>query len=200
MKDEKVIRAGVKRPGVKRYNAIIQAAEAIIVEERSIADLSIHSVARRARIPRVSVYYFFPSVNSLVETLYERGVERMATEFLGEPQSETTQLWPNFVESLMDQTRSHYEKNPVTMILALSPASLSLLNQAHQHYGKELAQTIAHLTGDRVSQRLIRSCEIASEIADCVWRKSFVEHQIILPSFHQQAKSAVMAYLNSVMR
>ena len=200
MKDEKVIRAGVKRPGVKRYNAIIQAAEAIIVEERSIADLSIHSVARRARIPRVSVYYFFPSVNSLIETLYERGVERMATEFLGEPQSETTQLWPNFVESLMDQTRSHYEKNPVTMILALSPASLSLLNQAHQHYGKELAQTIAHLTGDRVSQRLIRSCEIASEIADCVWRKSFVEHQIILPSFHQQAKSAVMAYLNSVMR
>jgi AcrR family transcriptional regulator len=199
MKDEKVIRAGVKRPGVKRYNAIIQAAEAIIAEERSIADLSIHSVARRARIPRVSVYYFFPSVNSLVEALYERGVERMATEFLGEPKSEATQLWPNFVESLMDQTRSHYEKNPVTMILALSPASLTLLNQAHQHYGKELAQTIAHLTGDRVSQQLIRSCEIASEIADCVWRKSFVEHQMILPSFHQQAKSAVMAYLNSVM-
>lgn len=199
MQEERVIRAGVKRPGIDRYNAIIQAAETIITEERSIADLSIQSVARRARIPRVSVYYFFPSVNSLVETLYERGVERMATEFLGEPQSETTQLWPNFVESLMDQTRSHYEKNPVTMILALSPASLTLLNQAHQHYGKELAHTLAHFTGDQVSRRLIRSCEIASEIADCVWRKSFVEHQIILPSFHQQAKSAVLAYLKSVI-
>ena len=100
----------------------------------------------------------------------------------------------------MDQTRSHYEKNPVTMILALSPASLTLLNQVHQHYGKELAHTLAHFTGDQVSRRLIRSCEIASEIADCVWRKSFVEHQIILPSFHQQAKSAVLAYLESVMR
>ena len=199
MQEERVIRAGVKRPGIDRYNAIIRAAEAIITEERSIAELSIQSVARRARIPRVSVYYFFPSVNSLVETLYERGVERMATEFLGEPQSETTQLWPNFVESLMDQTRSHYEKNPVTMILAFSPASLTLLNQAHQHYGKELAHTLAHFTGDQVSRRLIRSCEIASEIADCVWRKSFVEHQIILPSFHQQAKSAVLAYLKSVI-
>lgn len=199
MQAERVIRAGVKRPGIDRYNAIIQAAETIITEERSIADLSIQSVARRTRIPRVSVYYFFPSVNSLVKTLYERGVERMATEFLGESQSETTQFWPSFVESLMDQTRSHYEKNPVTMILALSPASLTLLNQAHQHYGKELAHTLAHFTGDQVSGRLIRSCEIASEIADCVWRKSFVEHQIILPSFHQQAKSAVLAYLKSVI-
>jgi len=124
----------------------------------------------------------------------------MATEFLGEPQSETTQLWPNFVESLMGQTRSYYEKNPVTMILALSPASLTLLNQAHQHYGKELAHTLAHFTGDQISRRLIRSCEIASEIADCVWRKSFVEHQIILPAFHRQAKSAVVAYLKSVIR
>ena len=196
---EKATRAGVKKPGIDRYNAIIRAAEAIITEERSIAELSIQSVARRARISRVSVYYFFPSVNSLVETLYKRGVERMATEFLGEPQSETTQLWPSFVESLMDQTRSHYEKNPVTMILAFSPASLTLLNQAHQHYGKELAHTLAHFTGDQVSGRLIRSCEIASEIADCVWRKSFMEHQIILPSFHQQAKSAVLAYLKSVI-
>ena len=200
MQEERVIRAGMKRPGIERYNAIIQAAEAIITEERSIEGLSIQSIARQARMPRVSVYYFFPSVNSLVEILYERGVERMANEFLGEPQSETTQRWPSFVESLMDQTRSHYEKNPVTMVLALSPASLTLLNQAHQHYGRELAQTLAHLTGDRVSQRLIRSCEIASEIADCVWRKSFVEHQIILPAFHRQAKSAVMAYLHSVMR
>ena len=199
MKEERVIRAGVKRPGIDRYNAIIRAAEAIITEERSIAELSIQSVARRARIPRVSVYYFFPSVNSLVETLYKRGVERMATEFLGEPQSETTQLWPSFIESLMDQTRSHYEKNPVTMVLALSPASLALLNQAHQHYGSELAQTLAHITGDPVSRQLVRSCEIASEIADCVWRKSFMEHQIILPSFHQQAKSAVLAYLKSVI-
>ena len=84
---EKATRIGVKRPGIERYNAIIQAAEAIIAEERSIGGLSIQSVARRTCIPRVSVYYFFPSVKSLVETLYERGVERMATEFLGEPQS-----------------------------------------------------------------------------------------------------------------
>jgi AcrR family transcriptional regulator len=133
MQEERVFRAGMKRPGIERYNAIIQAAEAIITEERSIEGLSIQSIARQARMPRVSVYYFFPSVNSLVETLYERGVERMANEFLGEPQSETSQRWPSFVESLMDQTRSHYEKNPVTMVLALSPASLTLLNQAHQH-------------------------------------------------------------------
>lgn len=197
---EKATRVGIKRPGIERYNAIIQAAEAIIAEERSIVGLFNQSVACRTRIPRVSVYYFFPSVNSLVETLYERGVERMATEFLGEPQSETTQLWPDFVESLMDQTRSHYEKNPVTMILALSPASLALLNQAHQHYGSELAQTLAHITGDPVSRQLVRACEVASEIADCVWQKSFVEHQIILPAFHRQAKNAVMAYLKSVIR
>ena len=200
MLTEKVVRIGTKKPGVERYNAIIQAAEAIITEERSIKGLSIQLVARQAGIPRVSVYYFFPSVNSLIETLYERSVERMAIEFLGEAQTETTQLWPSFVESLMDQTRSHYEKNPVTMILALSPTSLTSLNQAHQHYGKELAHTLAHLTGGRGSQQLVRSCEIASETADCVWRKSFVVHQIILPSLHQQAKSAVISYLKSVIR
>ena len=72
MQEERVIRAGMKRPGIERYNAIIQAAEAIITEERSIEGLSIQSIARQARMPRVSVYYFFPSVNSLVETLYER--------------------------------------------------------------------------------------------------------------------------------
>ena len=53
---EKVVRIGTKKPGVERYNAIIQAAEAIITEERSIEGLSIQSVARRARIPRVSGY------------------------------------------------------------------------------------------------------------------------------------------------
>ncbi|MBT6069944.1 MAG: hypothetical protein HOH09_02695 [Proteobacteria bacterium] len=48
---EKVVRIGTKKPGVERYNAIIQAAEAIITEERSIKGLSIQLVARQAGIP-----------------------------------------------------------------------------------------------------------------------------------------------------
>ena len=67
----------VRKRGVARHQEIIAAAETLIRDGCSPRDLTLHAVSARAGVPRVSLYYFFSSIEALMEVLYQRTLTKM---------------------------------------------------------------------------------------------------------------------------
>ena len=99
---------------------IIEAAEALIIEAGSLQGITLDAIAKRANLPRVSLYYFFDSIESLMDALYQRGVQKMAAEL---PQAPQAVDWRDMMLLYIDGVRDFYLSNKVVMILALLPLS-----------------------------------------------------------------------------
>jgi len=198
VEQKKATREPSRERGRARRELLLATAKAMISEDRSLEGITLQEIAKRAGVPRVSLYYFFPSVEALLETLYSEALVQMTNE-LAQTTFDSTIPWLKLIDTILDETRSHYERNLVTQILALSPLSFKLLNRIHRDYGEALSALLCAHAGLPTSAKLRRGCEIASELADTVWRKSFLETGKISDTMHRQAKAAVLSYLEGVI-
>jgi len=185
-----------RKSGVARHREIVNAAETLIREGISPRDLTLQAVATQAGVPRVSLYYFFSSIEALLEVLYQRALNKMIGE-LGEISDASE--WRVFIDSVLDQTRKFYNTNPLEIALVLSPNTFSISNQTNREYGQVLYKTMVNRIGLPKSQKLHQACDIGIEIAHAVWRKSFVEKGKVTAALHTQAKKVVLSYLESVL-
>ena len=192
----KSTRKPTRKPGIERYNRIIEAAEGLILEANSLQGITLDAVAQRAGVPRVSLYYFFDSIESLLDALYQRGVQKMVAEL---PQAPRAADWREMMLLYVDGVRDFYLSNRVEMILALLPVSLLSVNQVSRDFGQSLFQLL-HTQGlVPKTQKVLRACEMISELADLVWRKSLIEKGTLTPAYTREVKRVVIAYLESVL-
>ena len=196
MKITKSTRKPTRKPGIERYNRIIEAAEGLILEANSLQGITLEAVAQRAGVPRVSLYYFFDSIESLLDALYQRGVQKMVASL---PQAPRAADWREMMLLYVDGVRDFYLSNRVEMILALLPVSLLSVNQVSRDFGQSLFQLL-HAQGlVPKTQKVLRACEMTSELADLVWRKSLIEKGTLTPAYTREVKRVVIAYLESVL-
>lgn len=195
-KKTKSTRKPTRKPGIERYNRIIEAAEGLILEANSLQGMTLDAVAQRAGVPRVSLYYFFDSIESLLDALYQRGVQKMLASL---PQAPRAADWREMMLLYVDGVRDFYLSNRVEMILALLPVSLLSVNQVSRDFGQSLFQLL-HAQGlVPKTQKVLRACEMTSELADLVWRKSLIEKGTLTPAYTREVKRVVIAYLESVL-
>ena len=195
-KKTKPTRKPTRKPGIERYNRIIEAAEGLILEANSLQGITLEAVAQRAGVPRVSLYYFFDSIESLLDALYQRGVQKMVASL---PQAPRAADWREMMLLYVDGVRDFYLSNRVEMILALLPVSLLAVNQVSRDFGQSLFQLL-HAQGlVPKTQKVLRACEMTSELADLVWRKSLIEKGTLTPAYTREVKRVVIAYLESVL-
>ena len=195
-KATKPTRKPTRKPGIERYNRIIEAAEDLILEANSLQGITLDAVAQRAGVPRVSLYYFFDSIESLLDALYQRGVQKMVASL---PQAPRAADWREMMLLYVDGVRDFYLSNRVEMILALVPVSLLSVNQVSRDFGQSLFQLL-HAQGlVPKTQKVLRACEMVSELADLVWRKSLIEKGTLTPAYTREVKRVVIAYLESVL-
>ena len=192
----KPTRQPTRKPGVERYNRIIAAAEYLIIEAGSLETITLDAVAKQAAVPRVSLYYFFASVDSLLEALYQRGVQKMVAEL---PQSPRATDWREMMVLYIDGVRDFYLSNRVEMILALLLISLVAVNGVSREFGGTLFKLLHRQGLVRKTRQIERACEMCSELADLVWRKSLIEKGTLTPAYHKEAQRVVMAYLEAVL-
>ena len=192
----KPTRQPTRKPGVERYKRIIAAAEQLILEAGSLETITLDAVAKQAAVPRVSLYYFFASVESLLEALYQRGIQKMVAEL---PQSPRATDWREMMVLYIDGVRDFYLNNRVEMILALLPISLVAVNGVSREFGGTLFKLLHRQGLVRKTRQIVRACEMCSELADLVWRKSLIEKGTLTPAYHKEAKRVVMAYLEVVL-
>ena len=189
-------RQPTRKPGIERYNRIVQAAEALILEGSALEDLSLDAVAQRAGVPRVSLYYFFDSVGMLLDALYQRAVQKMLAEL---PPPPATDDWRELLGLYADSVRDFYLKNRVEMVLGLKPVSHDSFNQAGRTFGAALYELLLSRGAVPKSLKVARACEIVAELPELVWRKSLIEQGSITPAYHKEAKRLVIAYMASVL-
>ena len=101
--------------------------------------------------------------------------------------------------ALLDKSMHFYRRHPVEMALGLSPISLPTVMGLNQSIGRDVHTLLIHRAQVSGSVTVGRACEIAVDIADAVWRKSYVEKGTITPTYHKQAKLAVLSYLANVL-
>jgi len=195
-KATKTTRLPSRKPGIERYNRIVLAAEALILEAGSLEGITLEAVAKRANVPRVSLYYFFDSVESLFDALYQRGIQKMVAEL---PQAPKSADWRDMMLLYIDGVRDFYLNNRVEMILALMPVSLVSVNQVSQDFGKALFQLLHGQGLVPKTRHVMLACEMCSELADLVWRKSLIEKGTLTPAYTREAKRVVIAYLDAVL-
>ena len=195
-KTTKTTRLPTRKPGIERYNRIVLAAEALILEVGSLEGITLEAVAKRANVPRVSLYYFFDSVESLFDALYQRGIQKMVAEL---PQAPKSADWRDMMLLYIDGVRDFYLNNRVEMILALMPVSLVSVNQVSQDFGKALFQLLHGQDLVPKNRHVMLACEMCSELADLVWRKSLIEKGTLTPAYTREAKRVVIAYLDAVL-
>jgi len=192
----KPARLPTRKPGIERYNRIIEAAETLILEAGSLQGITLDAIARRAEVPRVSLYYFFDSIESLMDTLYQRGVQKMVAELPLAPQAAD---WRDMMLLYIDGVRDFYINNRVEMILALLPVSLVSVNQVSREFGQALFQLLHSQGLVPKSQQVVRALEMASELGDLVWRKSLIERGTLTPAYTREVKRVVLSYLEAVL-
>ena len=191
-------RAPTRRPGIDRYDKVLGAAEEIILENESLDGLTLQAIAAKAKVPRVSLYYFFPSIDAVIEALYQRILTRLISE-LSQSFTKPDKDWKKVMTRLMAEVRRHYRRNTVTTVLALTPPSPKMINEAHIVYGEAVASMLVAISGVPESKNLTMGCEIAAEIGTTIFRKSYLEEGTITDSYFAESVNAVIAYLSTVI-
>ena len=191
-------RSPVRRPGIDRFEKVLRAAEKIILRNESLKGLTLQAIASEAKVPRVSLYYFFPSIDAVIEALYHLMLTRLMNE-LSQSFTEPDKDWKKVMTRLTTEVRSHYRKNTLTTVLALTPPSPKMISEAHVVYGDAVAQMLVAISGVPASKNLTTGCEIAAEIGTTIFRKSYLEKGTITDSYLAEAINAVIAYLDTVI-
>ena len=191
-------RAPTRRPGIDRYDKVLGAAEGIILQNESLDGLTLQAIAAEAKVPRVSLYYFFPSIDAVIEALYQRILTRLINE-LSQSFTKPDNDWKKVMTRVTIEVRNHYRRNTLTTILALTPPSPKMINEAHIVYGEAVANMLVAISGVPASKKLTMGCEIAAEIATTIFRKSYLEKGTITDSYLAEAINAVIAYLDTVI-
>ena len=191
-------RSPVRRPGIDRFEKVLRAAEKIISRNKSLKGLTLQAIASEAKVPRVSLYYFFPSIDAVIEALYHLMLTRLINE-LSQSFTEPDKDWKKVMTRLTTEVRSHYRKNTLTTVLALTPPSPKMISEAHVIYGDAVAQMLVAISGVPASKNLTTGCEIAAEIGTTIFRKSYLEKGTITDSYLAEAIKAIIAYLDTVI-
>ena len=191
-------RSPVRRPGIDRFEKVLRAAEKIILRNESLKGLTLQAIASEAKVPRVSLYYFFPSIDAVIEALYHLMLTRLINE-LSQSFTEPDKDWKKVMTRLTTEVRSHYRKNTLTTVLALTPPSPKMISEAHVVYGDAVAQMLVAISGVPASKNLTTGCEIAAEIGTTIFRKSYLEKGTITDSYLAEAIKAIIAYLDTVI-
>ena len=94
--------------------------------------------------------------------------------------------WREMMLLYVDGVRDFYLSNRVEMILALMPVSLLSVNQVSAGF-RAVIIPLLHAQGlVPKTQKVLRACEMVSELADLVWRKSLIEKGTLTPAYTER--------------
>jgi AcrR family transcriptional regulator len=195
-KKKRASRTPSRKSGIERYSRIIGAAESLICEAGSLDGLTLDLIAKRAEVPRVSLYYFFDSIEALIDALYQKGSDEMLAEF-PDPPSEFG--WRELLLLYKDSARQFYLNNPAAMIISLLPTSVEAKNTVVRDFGQSLHALFVERGLMPNSREAMRACEILNGLIDAVWSKSLIEKGTITPTYDKEAERVVLSYLASVL-
>lgn len=190
-------RRPVQQRSTARMAKVLQAAERML-EEAGPEKTSIPALAKAARVPRASIYQFFPDKYAIFAHLAEIHMARLA-EFLVESKDiARTRTWRTWVESVVAATAEYYNSNRVASILLLA-GSFGDNGMAHtaknQAIGKMFRSKVERFGRMKNLPTNPDVAAIAVEIAFACMKHGYSQERVVSPAICKEATRAVTAYL-----
>lgn len=142
-------RRSMRPSGDDREQAILATAERLL-EERSLADISVDDLAKGAGISRPTFYFYFKSKEAVLLSLLEPVIARADSEFDGAVMrlpADPRRVWRNGIKAFFTEFATHRAvARTATEALATSSELRSLWSGFMQ---KWIDQTAAMITAER---------------------------------------------------
>ena len=183
---------------IRRKRLLASARELLRVSR--LADLSLADVAKHAKVPKGSAYFFYADIDSLYASLLGIiDVELQA--LLRKPLRRTSYSWQDVVGELIDRGRAFFGRDAAARHLIIgvdTTPALKLRDRANDI-------VLGKIFEDQVSARFVlpphesRSALFfrAVEIADLMFCLSMSEHGYVSVAYGAEAKRAAIAYLGT---
>lgn len=101
-------RRSTRPSGDDREHAILATAEKLL-EERQLADISVDDLAKGAGISRPTFYFYFPSKEAVLRTLFERVIVAADAVMITaeSPSADPVQSWRDGIYTFFESFRAH---------------------------------------------------------------------------------------------
>lgn len=180
-----------------RVSIILQEAESLLATD-GLSGFSIPLLAERLGYPRATIYKFFPTPYSLLNSLAERHLEGLEKALHGHAEVLARESdWRGVTRRMVEAAASYYRAHPVACILLLGgPVT-------HESY-RSLEYTInrlGNLTHDMLQRAGLAMAEdpceaaLAIEFGTASLRFSYFLHQTITPEYIEAAGDVMIAFI-----
>lgn len=191
--------APVQRRGMKRVQAILDAADQILAEEGYEAS-TLGAIGKRAGIPTASVYHYFADRNQVDAALMERHGRHIAVlvaEAADDPELGTLR---EVVDALIDPQLAYCREHPSVVELMFAPGRAPILVELEESWGKALSEALWRCL---VERKLIAAdtpqlaVQVAYEAADRVFGVAFKDSRTGDEATIDEARRLMTAYLET---
>lgn len=181
----------------QRVRAILKEAETLIVAE-GLTAFSIPTLAERLGYPRATVYKFFPTPFSLLNSLAEQHLKALEKELyknvttLGKAGS-----WRAATRQMVEAAANYYRANPVACILLLGSP---ITDESYRSLGYTINR-LGVLTHNMLKQAGLQMAEnpceaaLAVEFGTASLRLSYFLHQAITSEYVDAASDAMISFI-----
>jgi AcrR family transcriptional regulator len=192
-------RLPVQERSQQRIARALEAAEKLLLE-RGPEAASIPEIAVAAKVPRASIYQYYPDKFALFAQLAEKHMEKLKTHILAAQPGGRAADWRNMVRSVVGATAGFYNAEPVTSVLLLKGPFGDQDRAAHYAKDRELAELFRlMIASDKKAPTLPKQPDvvaIAIELAFAVLRYGYARDGTLSRPIRDEAVRAVIAYLS----
>lgn len=199
-------KAGIvkRRPqerGVIRYNALLDAAHALLIE-REVDDLGLYLIAERAGVPAGSAYYFFPTPAAVILALADRYHQQFQAliESITVP---TDGRWQSLLRDHIVSSARTYNENPPMQKLFLGSHAIREVAQSEAGFNELMAKTVIASCESFFEMPPVRDALkkylIALTLVDAIWSLSYAKNGSITTDYQEEAVMAAIAYCRTFL-
>ena len=182
----------------KRFNEILQVAEALVIEI-GIDQVSSHKIAKRAGIPPASVYQYFPTIGALFSTMAEVHFVRSFDMIEDAIAEQSISCWKDLIQVLVNIAYDFYTQDKISEVLFLSnfvaPGVRELSAIRLTRLGDYFVEKFALLYKKSELNPLAEKIAISIEVMKGVYIRSLSVHGEIKPCYKGEAEILIMGYL-----
>ena len=192
---------GVRQPAQarsrERVERILAATEAL-VETTPLHEITVAMISERSGVKRATIYQFFPSVRAILNTLGQRFLDELYSDFLRVETPGDPAVWRATIERTVDITVDFYSHHPAACSLFLGDGSLHGLRVIDQDFDQRYVELLrAQLGGGPAIQASAAGDPMQVLVTLCISTISLGVHRYgrITDYYRAQAKVASKAYL-----
>ena len=190
------------KKGAARRNLLIDAALSLLAKH-PLETISLHHIAKAAKVPSGSAYHFFANAQEVFMALSKRfGLELIEAVIAPYP-PEHTGSWQQLYGAAVDRAVNIYRRTPAYCPLILGPHSPPALKLSDRENDAELGRRFTQILKLHFDlpdlPDLPQKVFYSIEIVDLLLSLSFIYHQTLKQDMIEEGKLAAIAYLEQYL-